>query len=141
MIIFGAIAGIVAGGAMILLSHVAPRYGAGAYAKDVDVIRCFGRACSRRESHVIGITVHMILYAFFGLLYAVGAEQGIVTGFGAVPLFIYAILVTLTIGGIFLPLEGHGLFGMREDRWFMIDLVLANLGWAVLYGAFMGIWY
>jgi hypothetical protein len=140
MIIFGAIAGIVAGAIMILFSHLASRYGAARYVREIDVIVCFGRTCTRRESHIIGITVHMILYAFFGLLYAVLAEQGVVAGFGAMPLCIYAILVTLTIGGIFLPLEGHGLFGMREDKWFMIDLALANLGWIILYGAFMGIW-
>lgn len=141
MVLFGAIAGIVAGAVMILLSHLASRYVAAAYAKDTDIIVCFGRRCTRRESHVIGITVHVILYMFFGLLYAVLVTQGVMDGFRALPLFIYALLVTLVMGGIFLPLEGHGLFGMREDKWFIIDLALANLGWMILYGAFMGIWY
>jgi hypothetical protein len=141
MVLFGAVAGIVAGGIMILLSHLAPRYGAGEYVKDIDVIVCFGRKCSRRESHVIGLMVHTILYTFFGMLYAVGVEQGIVNGFSLIPLSFYLVLITVILGGIFMPLEGHGLFGVREDKWFIIDLALANLGWVLLYGAFMSIWY
>lgn len=148
MVLFGAIAGIVAGGIMILLSHLAPRYGASPagggineYVKDIDVIHCFGRKCSRRESHVIGITVHTILYMFFGLLYAVGVDQGIVSGFGIIPLFFYLLLMTVMLGGIIMPLEGHGIFGVREDKWFVIDLAILNFGWVILYGAFMSIWY
>jgi hypothetical protein len=141
MAVLGAIAGIVAGGIMMFLSHVAPRYGAAEYARDVDVIRCFGRTCSRRESHVIGVLVHAILYAFFGLLYAVGVEQGVADGYTVVSLLVYVFVLAVAMGGIIVPLEGHGLFGVREDKWFMIDLVLANLGWIILYGAFMSLWY
>lgn len=134
MIVFGAIAGMTAGAIMMLLSHLAPRFGAGEYVKDIDVIRCFGRTCSRRESHVIGIIVHLVLYMFFGLLYAVGTEHGLVDGFGALPLAVYVVLMTVFLGGAIMPLEGHGLFGWREDHWFVVDLLLLNAGWAVLYG-------
>jgi hypothetical protein len=138
MIIFGAVAGLAAGGIMILLSHLAPRFGAGAFVKDVDVIRCFGRTCSRRESHVIGVTIHAILYSFFGLIYAFGASAGIVSGYGALPLCLYALIMTVFLGGVIMPLEGHGLFGLKEDHWFAADLLLANIGWVILYGLIMG---
>jgi hypothetical protein len=58
-----------------------------------------------------------------------------------IPLSFYLVLITVILGGIFMPLEGHGLFGVREDKWFIIDLFLANLGWVLLYGAFMSIFY
>ena len=122
---------------MIFLSHLAPSLGAGSFVKDMDVIRCFGRTCSRRESHVIGIMVHVALYLACGLIYGALVGQGVVSGYGALPLAAYAAIVTVFIGGVILPLEGHGLFGWREDHWFAADLFIMNAVWAILFGFIM----
>ncbi len=139
-IFFGGIAGIGAGAIMLFLSHIAPRFGAGNFVRDLDVLRLFGRTYSRREAHVIGVFVHLFLAFFFGVLYAFGVEQGIANGYGAWPLVMYAVLLTVFVGGIIMPLEGHGLFGLREDDWFPIDLLLTNLGWVLLYWVIVSLW-
>ena len=137
MVITAGIAGLIAGIIMIFASHMAPRLGAGAFVKEVDVIKCFGRTCSRRESHIIGMLVHGSLYIAAGLVYGALAEQGVVSGFGAIPLLFYAALLTVFMGGVIIPLEGHGMFGWREDHWFAVDLIIMNLVWVILFGMIM----
>ncbi len=137
MTLIAGIAGIIAGGIMILLSHLAPYVGAGSFVKDVDVIRCFGRTCTRRESHFIGIMVHVALYLAAGLAYGALVTQGVVSGFGPLPLGAYALILTIFFGGVVMPLEGHGLFGWREDHWFAADLLIMNAVWVILFGLIM----
>lgn len=132
-ILYGGIAGLCAGTVLILFSHLAPRIGAGDYVKDIDRVRLFGRTYTRRESHIFGVLVHLIISFFFGALFSYGVIQGIVSVYGFWELVGYVILMTVVLGGIIMPLEGHGLFGYREDKWFSIDLLLTNIGWAVLY--------
>lgn len=139
MTLISGIAGIIAAGVMILLSHLAPYVGAGSFVKDIDVIRCFGRTCTRRESHIIGVMVHIALYLACGLVYGALVAQGILSGFSALPLGAYALIVTVFMGGVVMPLEGHGLFGWREDHWFAADLLIMNAVWAILFGLIMQI--
>lgn len=136
-IFFGGIAGIGAGAIMLFLSHIAPRFGAGNFVRDLDELHLFGRSYSRREAHVIGVFIHLFLAFFFGALYVFGVEQGIASGYGAWPLITYAVLLTVFVGGVIMPLEGHGIFGLREDDWFPVDLLLTNLGWAFLFSMIM----
>lgn len=132
-IIYAGAAGIAAAGIMLFLSHVAPFAGAGRVVQDTDTMRLFGRQYSRREAHVAGILVHIAASFCFGVLYAWSVSLGIVSGYGFWPLSAYALLLTIVVGGVLMPLEGHGLFGRKEDPWFAFDLLLANIGWVILF--------
>ncbi len=139
-ILLAGFAGIGAGGVMLFFSHIAPRFGAGKFVRDLDEMRLFGRTYSRRESHVVGVLIHLFLSFFFGAVYAFGVDQGLVADYGFWPLATYAVLVTVFTGGVIMPLEGHGVFGVREDDWFPIDLLIANILWVFLYSVIVRLW-
>jgi hypothetical protein len=136
-LLFGAIGGFGAGAILFLLSHLAPRMGAGTFVRDLDQVCILGHDCSRREAHLIGAALHLGLSIIFGAAYVYAANQGMVTGFRTLPLALYALLLTIFMGGIVLPLEGHGLFGFKEDAWFPADLLITNALWVLLFGLFM----
>jgi hypothetical protein len=140
LILLGGIAGAAAGGILLFLSHIAPRFGAGAFVRDLDAVRVFGREISRREAHALGMFLHLALSFVFGALYAFGVSQGIASGYRAVPLAAYAGLITLFAGGVVMPLEGHGLFGWKEDSWFVVDLFITNVLWTALYALVVTAW-
>lgn len=139
-IAYGGIAGIGAGAVLLFLSHLAPRIGAGNFVHDADRLRLFGRAYSRREAHLFGMIVHLSLSFLAGAIYAFGLQEGFVSGLQAVPLLVYAIILTVFFGGVLMPLEGHGLFGLKEDRWFPLDLLITNVLWVLLFGLSMSLW-
>ncbi|MFH1078387.1 MAG: hypothetical protein V1745_03885 [Patescibacteria group bacterium] len=134
------VAGAVSGAALLLLSHLAPRFGAGRFFKDIDKPVLLGRSVTRGESHAVGIAVHLALSAAFGAGFAVLVDQGIFSGYVAVPIFIWGAAFALVNGLVVLPLEGHGLFGAKEDVWFPIDLVVTSLLWAVLFWWIVRLW-
>jgi hypothetical protein len=138
-LLLGALGGLGAGAVLLLLSHIAPRFGAGAFVRDLDQVCILGHDCSRREAHFIGIALHLGLSLIFGALFAYGVQEGVASGFHTLPLLGYAIALTIFTGGVVLPLEGHGLFGVKEDAWFPVDLLITNILWAFLFGLFMGI--
>lgn len=138
--LLGGLSGIGAGGILLFLSHIAPRFGAGNYVRDTDALRLFGRNYSRREAHLFGVVFHLALSFLFGACFAYGVQQGVASGYDFIPLGLYALLITVFVGGVVMPLEGHGLFGWKEDAWFTLDLFLTNVGWAVLYGLVMAMW-
>lgn len=127
------VAGMLVGGIMIFLSHVAPYFKAGNFVRDLDQPVLFGKTVTRREAHFVGIFVFLILSAVFGGLFGLLVETGAVSGFKFLALMIWGAVLSLIYGAIILPLEGHGFFGLKEDAWFPIDLVLSNLLWAVLF--------
>lgn len=133
------IAGISAGGIMLFLSHVAPYFKAGNFVRDLDQPVLFGRTITRREAHLVGIFVFLILSAVFGGLFGWLVETGLVAGFQFLPSVIWSVILTLVYGGIILPLEGHGFFGLKEDAWFPVDLVITNFLWAVLFWQIAGL--
>lgn len=124
MLIAGLITGSIAGTILLFLSYLAPYVGAGNF---------LGKTFSQREGQYIGILVHVISSALFGLLYAASVTYGIISDFSFVHLLEWSGVMTLIVGGIIMPLEGHGLFGIKEDAWFPIDLYITNLLWCVLY--------
>ena len=132
-VLFSGLIGIAAAAAVTALAHVAPRLGLQAFRSDVDAARFCGREFSRRESHVIGIFIHLVLYGCFGMFFGAMNAAGVVSVHAA-PLVAYAIVLTAFIGGVIVPLEGHGLFGWHEDHWFVVDLLVMNAVWVLLFG-------
>lgn len=133
-------AGASAGAILLFLSHVAPQFGAGNFVRDIDKPVLLGRNVTRREAHFVGMFVHLVMSAVFGGAFAVFADLGVVSGFTFVPIFAWGIALACVNGLVILPLEGHGIFGAKEDSWFPIDLVITNLLWAVLFWWLMRLW-
>ena len=133
-------AGASAGGILLFLSHVMPRFAAANFIRDVDEPRLFGREVSRREAHLVGAFFHLILASVFAGMYGFFVTEGIVSDFSFLPLLAWGFVLTLFTGGIVLPLEGHGVFGLKEDIWFPIDLLITNLLWSVLFWWLMRLW-
>lgn len=133
-------AGASAGGILLFLSHIAPRFGAGNFIRDIDRPLLFGKTITRREAHFVGMFAHLVISSVFGGAFAWLVDAGVVRGFEAVPLLVWSLVVTLLVGGVLMPLEGHGLFGLKEDPWFPVDLVVTNILWAVLFGWLMHLW-
>lgn len=140
LILVGAVAGMSAGAIMIFLSHVAPRLGAGNFIRDIDQPQVFGRDISRREAHLLGILVHLCLSLMFGIGYALLVDVGWVKDFSLLPILFYSVAVALFTGLVVMPIEGHGLFGRKHDNWFMVDVVLTNVFWGLVYFALVGLW-
>lgn len=140
MILIAAVAGAIAGSIMLFLSHLAPALGAGNFVKDIDKPRFFGKVITRREAHFVGILAHIFLAAAFGAVYAYLFTLGIYEDFGVRNLLGWSVVTTIFAGGVALPLEGHGFFGVKEDPWFPVDLFLTNVGWAVIFWWIMRLW-
>lgn len=140
MWILGAVAGASAGASLLLLTHVAPWFALQRVVRDIDEPRVFGKRVTRREAHLIGATVHIVISTLFGALYGHFVDQSIAPGFDVLPLLGWGGVMALVFGGIVMPLEGHGIFGVREDAWFPVDLSLTCMFWAVLYWVFTNVW-
>jgi len=137
LVLLSGCAGIVASGLIIFLSHFAHWFGV-EMSFDPDRARFFGSYVSKRESHTIGIVVHVLLYAAFGMIFGAFVLNNLLT-FQWWSLGVYAFAVTCFLGGVIAPLEGHGLFGWKEDHWFGADLFLMNIVWAALFGLIMSV--
>lgn len=140
MVILGLAAGVIAGAIMLFLAHIAPLVGAGNFVRDLDEPRLFGREISRREAHLVGVLVHLLMAAAFGGVYAFLAVFGVFPDFSLLPILGWGLLVTLFMGGVVMPIEGHGMFGVKEDAWFPVDLLLTHAGWAVLFWWILRLW-
>jgi hypothetical protein len=140
MILFAMISGAFAGAIMTFFSHVAPRLGAGNFVRDIDQPSFFRKTISRREAHVLGIVTHLLLSIFFAGAFALLVQFMVFPGFGLLSILGWSCVLSLVNGGIILPLEGHGVFGVKEDPWFPIDLVVTNVLWAVLFWLMMSVW-
>ena len=125
---------------MAFLSHLAPRFGAGNFIRDTDEPHVFGKAISCREAHFIGILTHLVLSVIFGFGFAYGVQQGWISGYFYVPMLLWSLVISLFFGLIVMPLEGHGLFGVKHDAWFFVDSLLTNLLWGHLFLVLMRLW-
>ena len=133
MILLALVGGAMSGVILLFFSHVAPRFGAGNFIRDLDEPRAFGKELTRREAHLLGALLHLLTSIVAAGTFAVLVAQFVFSGFGLLPLLGCGMVMTLVIGGVLLPLEGHGLFGFKEDPWFPVDLFLTNVLWSVLF--------
>ncbi len=136
----GAYAGGIAGVILTLFAHVAPRFGAGNFIRDVDEPQVFGRNISHREAHFLGILLHLLMSIVSGMIFAFGVDRAWISGFHILPMLGFATLIMMFSASILMPLEGHGFFGVKHDRWFMIDALLMNIVWGGLYLLLIQLW-
>jgi len=140
MILTATVAGAFAGAVILLFSHLAPFVGAGNFVRDIDDPHIFGREVTHREAHFLGILVHLVISAWFGGLYAALVFWGVLSGYDFGSILGWGVVMSFFLGGVVLPLEGHGIFGSREDPWFPVDLVLTNIGWSVIFWWILSLW-
>lgn len=136
--LIAASAGVVASGVLILFSAIIPRWFVSAAVHQLDVIHMSGRILSKKESYVVGILIHLIFSLFFGALFGVGMRLGIVD-ISIVSMMVFYVVVSLVLGGIVLPIEGHGLFGWKEDHWIPVDLLAMNAVWVLIFWALLAV--
>jgi len=140
MILTAAFAGILAGAIVLLLSHLAPLVGGGNFVRDIDKPHVFGREVMHREAHLLGILLHVLVSGWFGAIFAWLVRVGIFQNFDFVSIIGWGVVLSVFVGGVVLPLEGHGVFGVKEDSWFPVDLFLTNIGWSILFWWILRLW-
>ena len=124
---------------MIFLSHITPWLAAGSWVKQVEDPKALGKQITHREAHLLGVLAHLIVAIVSGAAFAYGVDTG-TYGFTFVPYLAFIAMMTVLVGVFVLPLEGHGLFGHKFDRWMGIDLVVTNSLWVLLYALFIHLW-
>jgi hypothetical protein len=139
-LIVGACVGLIAGAILVLLSLLVPKLGTGKFIQENEHSRVFGKRISRREAHLLGILLHLVLSAIFGLFFAIFIELAWLSGYQFIPMLFFVAALTLVTGFIIMPLEGHGLFGKKHDAWFMVDALLTNLIWGHLVLFLVRLW-
>lgn len=139
LVFIGLYAGTASGAILLFFSHVAPWFGAGNFIKDTDQPAAFGRALSRREAHVLGVLIHLIVSALFGFIFGAAVASGLAS-FSIVPILIWSLFVTFFMGVVIMPLEGHGFFGIKHDAWFAIDVLITNFLWGFMYLGLVKLW-
>jgi len=139
MILEASAAGALSGAILLFFSHIAPAIGAKNFIRDLDRPRFFGKGISNREAHLIGALVHMLVSAVSGGVFGYLVLTGGIFDFDLFSIFGWSAIVALFIGGVILPLEGHGIFGTKEDAWFPVDLLLTQVIWGILFWWVMGV--
>lgn len=139
-LLVGAIAGMAAGTILAFLSHIAPNFSAGNFIEDTAQPKLFGKKVSRREAHLVGLLVHILLSGFFGFAFALSVELGWLSDYAYVPMLIWVAALTLFTGLVVMPLEGHGLFGRKHDAWFAVDALITNVLWGHLFLVLLRLW-
>lgn len=140
MIPFAVVSGAIVGVILLFFSHIAPALGAGNFVRDLDQPYVFGKNITRREAHLLGACAHVLISTIFGGLFAYLVSFNIFPGFDFFSILGWGCILSLFVGGVVLPLEGHGLFGTKEDAWFPVDLFLTNILWSILFWWTMRLW-
>lgn len=132
-------ASLGAAAVLIFLSHLAPRFGKGRFAAELEPPEIFGKKLRHRESHFVGVLVHFIFYGAWGLIYALLIEFGLLEA-GVTSFAILTVLVTGISSCIIMPIEGYGFFGKKHDPWFALDSFVTNTIWVMLFALFLKLW-
>jgi hypothetical protein len=140
LLLAGAYAGGMAGVILTLLAHVAPFFGAGNFIRDLDEPCVFRHMLSRREAHLLGVFVHLLVCTSAGILFAYAVGRSWLPDFQVIPMLAYALLLLSFLGIVVMPLEGHGFFGRKHDAWFVLDVFLTNFAWGGLYLVLIRLW-
>ncbi len=140
MLFLGAASGVIAASIMLLFSHLAPFFGAGNFVRDLDEPRVFGKEISYREAHYLGVLLHVMFCLVSGGLFGAFFDAGLISGVGLLSVMGWSLVAFLFYGGVLMPLEGHGVFGVKEDAWFPVDLFLTNVLWGVLFWWIINLW-
>lgn len=128
--------GVVTSVAMMIVSAFIPRWFVSKAEHQLDVVRLRGRIFSKQESSILGVLLHIVFSLFFGVVFGVGMSFGIFS-LQISSMAVYFVAMSLVLGGIVLPIEGHGLFGWREDHWIPVDLLAMNVLWIFIFWALL----
>jgi hypothetical protein len=140
LLLTGTLAGTAAGAILAFFSHVAPRFGGGNFILEREHPRLFGKPISRREAYLVGLLAHLILSGAFGFMFALLVLFGIFASFSYGAMLWFVAGLTLLVGLVIMPMEGHGFFGRGHDAWFMIDALLTNFLWGNLFLLLIRLW-
>jgi nitric oxide reductase large subunit len=66
--------------------------------------------------------------------------MGVFPDSGILSILEWGLIVTLFMGGVVMPIEGHGLFGVKEDSWFPFDLLMTCILWAAIFWMILNLW-
>lgn len=130
--------GIATSVVLMLLSILIPQSFVSKAEHELDEVRFGSKAFSKRESTVVGMLLHAMLSFFFGVVYGACLNAGVLS-VDAVSLGIYFLVTAAILGGIILPLEGHGFFGWKEDHWISVDLLAMNALWILIFWALLAV--
>ena len=140
-ILIGALAGLAAGTVLAFFSHLAPYIRSGKEVKLGDDPHVFGHPLNRREAHLLSLLVQLLLSVVFGAVFGWFLQLGWVGSFGILPLLVWSSALAFVTGAVVLPLDGHGLFGHKQEVWFFVDMLITNGIWALLVAAFAALWF
>lgn len=130
--------GVFTSGVLLLFSVIVPRWLVSKAVHELEVFRPGAGRMSKKESMLFGMVVHLIFSLFFGVLFGAAVMTGILS-VNAVSMLIYFFVMSLFLGGVVLPLEGHGLFGWKEDHWIPVDLLAMNALWILIFWALLAV--
>lgn len=132
-LLFGMI-GVVASAILTCGSLVLPKWFVSVGVHELDSVRLGRKSSKNRESSALGILMHLVLSFFFGALFGALMRLGILS-LDIFSVFVYYAAVSLVLGGVILPLEGHGFFGWKEGHWISVDVLAMNAVWMFLFWA------
>jgi uncharacterized membrane protein YagU involved in acid resistance len=130
--------GIAASGFLMLCSVLLPKWFVSSAVHELDEVRFGSRVLSERESTILGVLLHFIFSFFFGAAFGTCLNAGILA-LNLLSMVIYGAIMVLILGGVVLPLEGHGWFGWKEDHWILVDLIAMNALWALMFWAILSV--
>lgn len=113
-----------------------------------DVHHAWGkRKLKDREVFALGLLVHLCMGLVFGALYPyfAGSFEHLIRPYGALSLFVFALLYYVIATLIVMPLFGIGVFGRKEDGliWLelIVTLVLLSVGYFYAVAWFQPSWF
>lgn len=97
----------------------------------VDVRKIFGRKLVRREAFVVGLFLHILFGALFGLVYILFVQREWLfvtqTPYTFFSWILYAVLSWVVAGIIIYPLLGMGFFARREGHHVWSETLASHL--------------
>jgi len=92
----------------------------------IDVRSFWGHRFNKREVFWIGLFIHFLMAALFGVLYELLALTGYVRPFFLGNMIAYATSFYILVGVVIFPLVGLGFFGRKEGNWAWFELLIVH---------------
>ena len=92
----------------------------------IDIKSFWGKKLTRGEIFWLGLFVHLLMAALFGVLYQFEFLNININPYALDNLAVYATMFYLLVGGVIFPIVGLGLFGKKEGRWVWFELLVTH---------------